>query len=150
MKMPALARLILLSSVLCCVNLAQAVEHVSVGESSAILYDAPSTKAKKLFVVNRYMPFEQVVTLDAWVKVRDRSGALYWLEKRVLANKKYVFAVNPLIDVRAEPDLAAARVFQVRQQVALELLEVSGTGWVKVRHKDGDTGYARSSEVWGE
>lgn len=150
MKMLATARLISLGAIFCCVNLAQAVEHVSVGESSAILYDAPSTKANKLFVVNRYMPFEQVVTLDNWVKVRDRSGALFWLEKRVLANKKYVFAVNPLIDVRAEPDFAATRVFQIRQQVALELLEVTGTGWVKVRHKDGDTGYARSSEVWGE
>lgn len=131
-------------------GLAQAVDHVSVGESVAILYDAPSLKAKKLFVVNRYMPFEQVVTLDNWVKVRDRSGALYWLEKRVLSDKKYVFALNPLLDVRAEADFAAARVFQVRGQVALELLETTGTGWIKVRHKDGDTGFVRSTEVWGE
>ena len=129
---------------------AYAVDYVSVGDSSAILYDAPSLKAKKLFVVNRYMPFEQVVTLDNWVKVRDRSGGLYWLEKRVLSNKKYVFAVNPLVDVRAEPDFGAARVFQVRQQVALELLENTGTGWLKVRHKDGETGYVRSIEVWGQ
>lgn len=129
---------------------AHAVDFVSVGDSSAILYDAPSLKAKKLFVVNRYMPFEQVVTLDNWVKVRDRSGGLYWLEKRVLSNKKYVFVVNPLVDVRAEPDLGVARVFQVRQQVALELLENTGTGWLKVRHKDGETGYVRTIEVWGQ
>lgn len=135
---------------LCAASAVQAVDYVSVGESSAILFDAPSLKAKKLFVVNRYMPFEQVVTLDNWVKVRDRSGALYWLEKRVLTNKNYVFAVNPLVDVRTEPDLGASRVFQARQNVAMELLEVTGTGWVKVRHKDGDAGYVRSSEVWGE
>ncbi|MFA6970348.1 MAG: SH3 domain-containing protein [Gallionella sp.] len=134
----------------CAVSTAQAVDYVSVGEGSAILYDAPSLKARKLFVVSRYMPFEQVVTLDNWVKVRDRSGALYWLEKRVLTNKKYVFAVNPLVDVRAEPDFGSKRVYQVRGQVALELLEVTGTGWVKVRHKDGETGYVRSTEVWGE
>lgn len=132
------------------VSTAQAVDYVSVGESSAILYDAPSQKAKKLFVVNRYMPFEQVVTLDNWVKVRDRSGGLYWLEKHVLTNKKYVYAVSPLLDVRAEPDSGSARVFQVRGQVAMELLEATGTGWAKVRHKDGDVGYVRSSEVWGE
>ena len=57
-----------------------AMDYVSVSDSSAILYDAPSTKAKKLFVVNRYMPFEQVVTLNSWVKVRDRSCGLYWVE----------------------------------------------------------------------
>lgn len=134
----------------CAVSTAQAVDYVSVGEGSAILYDAPSLKAKKLFVVSRYMPFEQVVTLDNWVKVRDRSGALYWLEKRVLTNKNYVYAVNPVVDVRADADSGAQRVFQVRGQVALELLEVTGTGWVKVRHKDGETGFVRSTEVWGE
>lgn len=135
---------------LCAANMAHAVVHVSVGESSAILYDAPSLKAKKLFVVNRYMPFEQVVTLDNWVKVRDRSGGLYWLEKRVLSNKNYVFALNPIIDVHTLPDMASPRLFQVRGQVAMELLETTGTGWVKVHHKDGEVGYALSSEVWGE
>jgi SH3 domain protein len=126
-----------------------AVDYVSVSESSAILYDAPSTKAKKLFVVNRYMPFEQIVTLDDWVKVRDRSGGLYWVEKRVLSNKRYVYALLPLVDVRAEPDASSARVFQVRQQIALERLESTGTGWIKVRHQDGNVGYVRSTEVWG-
>lgn len=129
---------------------AHAVDYVSVGESSAILYDAPSLKAEKLFVVNRYMPFEQIVTLDNWVKVRDRSGAMYWVEKRVLSSKRYVFALPPLLDVRAEPDLGAARLFQVRQQVALERLESTATGWVKVRHQDADVGYVRSAEVWGD
>ena len=126
-----------------------AVEYVSVSESNAILYDAPSIKAKKLFVVNRYMPFEQVVTLDSWVKVRDRSGGLYWVEKRVLSNKRYVFALLPLLDARAEPDFASPLVFQVRQQVALEHIESTGTGWIKVRHQDGNVGYVRSTEVWG-
>ena len=128
---------------------AHAVDYVSVSESSAILYDAPSTKAKKLFVVNRYMPFEQIVTLDDWVKVRDRSGGLYWVEKRVLSNKRYVYALLPLVDVRAEPDVSSARVFQVRQQTALERLESTGTGWIKVRHQDGSVGYVRSTEMWG-
>lgn len=130
-------------------NGAYAVDYVSVSESSAILYDAPSIKAKKLFVVNRYMPFEQVVTLEGWVKVRDRSGGLYWVEQRVLSNKRYVFALLPLVDVRAEPELGAARMFQVRQQVALERLESTGTGWIKVRHQDGNVGFVRITEVWG-
>ena len=134
----------------CSANAAHAADYVSVGESSAILYDAPSLKAKKMFVVNRYMPFEQVVVLDNWIKVRDRSGALYWIEKRVLSSTRYVFALSPVLDVRAEPDLGAPRLFQVRQQVALERLESTGTGWIKVRHQNGDAGYVRSIEVWGE
>lgn len=141
--------LLVLFALLSGASAVHAVDYVSVSESSAILYDAPSVKAKKLFVVNRYMPFEQVVTLDDWIKVRDRSGGLYWVEKRVLSNKRYVFALLPLLDVRAEPDLGAARLFQARQQIALEFLESTGTGWIKVRHQDGNVGYVRSTEVWG-
>ena len=145
-----LARLTAVAGVLYCAGAAYAADFVSVSESSAILYDAPSLKAKKLFVVNRHMPFEQVVTLDSWVKVRDRSGSLYWVEKRVLSGKRYVFALPALLDVRAEPDSGAARVLQVRQQVALERLESTGTGWVKVRYQDAEIGYVRSTEVWGD
>lgn len=143
------ARLFALFAVYVSANMAHAVEYVSVGETNAILYDAPSIKAKKLFVVNRYMPFEEVVTLDSWVKVRDRSGGLYWVEKRVLSDKRYVIALLPLVDVRAAPDISSPRLFQVRQQVALERMDSTGTGWIKVRHQDGNVGYVRSIEVWG-
>ena len=128
---------------------AGAVEYVSVNENNAILYDAPSIKAKKLFVVNRYMPFEQIVTLDSWVKVRDRSGGLYWVEKRLLSNKRYVFALLTLVDVHAQPEFGSPLVFQVRQQVALERIDSAGTGWIRVRHLDGNMGYVRNTEVWG-
>lgn len=152
-RFPPLFRLagsIIVAGLLCGANAAIAVDYVSVSESSAILYDAPSLKAKKKFVVNRYMPFEQIVMLADWVKVRDSKGELSWVEKRVLSSKRYVFALPPLLDVRAEPDSGAARLFQVRQQVALERLESTGTGWVKVRHQDADVGYVRSTEVWGD
>ncbi len=129
---------------------ADAADFVSVRDSSAVLYDAPSTMAKKLFVVNRYMPFEQVVTLHSWVKVRDRSGKLYWIEKRVLSNDRYVYALLPLVDVRAQPDISSASVFQVRQQVAMQYLESTGSGWIKVQHLDGNVGFVRSTEVWGD
>jgi SH3 domain protein len=128
---------------------AQATEYISVKENHAILYDAPSVKAKKLFVVNRYMPLEQVVVLDSWVKVRDKSGGLYWVEKKLLSSTRYVFALLPLVDVLDQPVDGAKLVFQVRQQIALELLESTGAGWIKVKHLDGEVGYVRSSDVWG-
>ena len=143
-------RSLMLFLLLCGSGVAHAVDFVSVSEDSAVLYDAPSLKAKKLFIVNRYMPFEQVVTLNDWVKVRDRSGGLYWVEKRVLGSKRYVFALSPLLDVRASADFSAPVVFRVRQQVALERIESTGTGWIKVRHRDGEAGYVRSTDVWGE
>src|SRR6266481_642729 len=138
-----------LFALLCGVTTSHAVDYVSVGDSSAILYDASSSKAKKLFIVNRYLPLEVVITLDNWVKVRDRSGGLYWIEKQALSNQRYVFALLALVDVRKQPDVNAEPICQVRQQVALEWLESTGTGWIKVRHQDGEVGYVRSSDVWG-
>lgn len=129
---------------------AQAIDYMSVSAAHAILYDAPSLQAKRLFVVNRYMPFEVVVSLDTWVKVRDRSGALYWVEKGVMSFKRYVYAVSPVVDIRSEPDFSSPSVLQVRQQVALEVLENTNTGWLKVRHQDGLLGFVKHSDVWGD
>lgn len=150
MKSTILIRSLALAVLLCGVSAAHSADFVSVREGSAILYDAPSIKAKKLYVVNRYMPFEQVVALHSWVKVRDRSGKLYWVEKRVLSNERYVFALRSLVNVRSGPSVRSARVFQVRQQVALELLESTNASWVKVRHQDGNIGYVRKTDVWGD
>lgn len=129
---------------------ALAVDYVSVATPTAILYDAPSAQAQKLFVVNRHMPLEQVIELADWVKVRDRSGGLYWVEKKALGSTRYVLVVSPLIEMRAAADASSALVCQVRQQVLLERLESTGAGWLKVRHPDGETGYVRSAEVWGD
>jgi len=129
---------------------AHAVDYVSVADSAAILYDAPSLKAKKIFVVSRYLPLEQVVNLDNWVKVRDSSGGLAWVEKRALSSKRFVVVTAPLAAIRQAPEEKSAMLIQVKQQVALEWLENTGTGWLKVRHLDGATGYVRTTGVWGD
>lgn len=129
---------------------ALALDYGSVVNPSAILYDAPSLKAKKLYVVSRYTPLELVVSLNDWVKVRDQAGSLTWIEKRALGNARYVVVTAALADVRQTPDTAAALVFQARKQVALEWLERTGAGWIKVRHPDGAIGYIRTLEVWGD
>lgn len=129
---------------------AHALDYASVAVSSAILYDAPSLKAKKIFVVNRYLPLEQVVSLDDWVKVRDSSGSLAWIEKQALNSKRFVAVMTPLATVYQSVETDAPVAFNTRQQVALEWLESSGNGWVKVRHLDGMMGYVRATEVWGD
>jgi SH3 domain protein len=129
---------------------AGAVDYMSVADGSAVMYDAPSLKAKKLFVVSRYTPLEQVVSLQDWVKVRDSSGSLAWMEKRALSGRRFVTVAVALAAVHQAPDENAAVVAQVKQRVALEWLDSTGAGWVKVRHPDGVTGYVKTTEVWGD
>lgn len=129
---------------------AHALDYVSVADSTAILYDAPSLKAKKLFVVSRHLPLEQVVSLDSWVKVRDSSGSLSWIEKRALSSKRFVVVTATLAVMRQAPEETAAVALQARQHVVLELLESAGSGWLKVWHQDGVTGYVKTADVWGD
>ena len=128
---------------------AQAADYVSVADSTAILHDAPSLKAKKIFVVSRYLPLEQVVVLDNWVKARDSSGSLAWIEKRALSSKRFVVVTAALAAIREAPETGATVIMQAHQQVALEWLESTGTGWIKVRHQDGVAGYVSTADVWG-
>lgn len=142
--------LVLLAALSAATGSAQAVDYVSVADNAAVLYDAPSLKAKKIFVVSRYLPLEQVVNLDNWVKVRDSSGGLAWIEKRALSNKRFVAVTVAVAAIRQAPEEKSAVLAQVKQHVALEWLENTGTGWIKVRHLDGATGYVKTTEVWGD
>jgi len=128
---------------------AAAAEFRSVQESAAVLYDAPSRAATPLYVVSRHYPLEVVVNLEAWAKVRDHTGALSWVEKKALGEKRMVLVTAPAAEARVRPEEGAPLAFSAAQNVALELLEIAPNGWLRVRHTDGASGYLRSSLVWG-
>ncbi|HET9471992.1 MAG TPA: SH3 domain-containing protein [Usitatibacter sp.] len=124
-------------------------EFRSVGDRPAILYDAPSARADKLFAVTRLYPFEVLVKLDQWTKVRDANGEVGWIENGALGDRATAVVTVAVADVRARPDPQAPLVFEAYKQVLLEILEPAANGWVKVRHRDGQEGYVRVSHVWG-
>lgn len=128
---------------------AAAAEFRSIGERAAILYDAPSLKADRVFVASRGHPFEVLVKLDQWTKVRDAGGEVAWVENKALGDRRSAMVSVPVADVRAAPDAKSALVFEAYRQVLLELLEPPAEGWVKVRHRDGQQGYARAAHLWG-
>lgn len=124
-------------------------EFRSTAEDGAILYDAPSARAKKLYVLSRLYPVEIMVSVDNWVKVRDQSGELAWMEKKALTEKRTVIVTVPVCEVRQSPEEKSALVLQAQQGVVLDLAELAEGGWVKLRHADGQTGYAKVNQVWG-
>jgi SH3-like domain-containing protein len=131
---------------------ATAAEFVVTGEA-AVLYDAPSVKGKPLFVVGRDYPLEVVVSLDAWLKVRDAGGTVAWVERKAVADRRMLVVRTPVAEILANPDAAAPLVFKAEQNVLLELVDSTQTpiapGWAKVRHRDGQTGFVRIAQVWG-
>ena len=128
---------------------ASAGEFRSIAEPGTPMYDAPSVRAKKLFVASRHYPVEVVINIDAWVKVRDQAGDLAWVEKKTLSDKRTVIVTAAVADIRQTANDQAALVFQAQQGVALDVAEPPAGGWVKVRHVDGQTGYIKINQVWG-
>ena len=136
--------------------LACAADYRATSDPATVLYDAPSTRAKPMFVYGRDVPVEVLVVVEGWTKVRDESGTIGWIASKSLSDKRMLEVRAPGADVRAAPDNAAPVVFRADKDVLLELAEpatspaaASAPGWVKVRHRDGATGYVRLSQVFG-
>ena len=127
---------------------AQAVDFRTV-ELPAILYDAPSLKGVKRFVIKRDTPVETVVSLEGWIKVRDAEGGLAWIEKKILSERRTLMVNVSRAEVRQTADDAAPLVFEAEKNVSLDYVETVPGGWVKVRHRDGQSGFVRANQVWG-
>lgn len=127
---------------------AQAGDFLTV-ETPALLYDAPSQKGNRLFVIRRDTPVELVVALDGWAKVRDAEGVLAWIERKSLSNRRSLIVTASKAEVRQTADEASSLVFSAEKNVALDFLETLPGGWVKARHRDGQSGFVRANQVWG-
>lgn len=125
-----------------------AIEFRSVAQP-AILYDTPSDKGRKLAIILAGTPVEVVVALDKWIKVRDPDGALTWIERRALAERRTVLVTVARTNVRQQAEETSPAVFATVKNAVLDIAEAPANGWVKVRHRDGASGYLRINEVWG-
>jgi SH3-like domain-containing protein len=150
---PRLARRLLASAFLlagACVSLsAYALDYKTVGAAPAVMYDAPSEKGRRVFVAPRGMPVEVVLTYGDWSKVRDSAGSLSWVESKMLAAKRNVIVTATNAKIRAAAQDTSPIVFSADKNVLLEVSEPTTSGWLKVKHRDGQSGYVKMSDVWG-
>lgn len=129
---------------------ATALEFKSVAAPKAILYDAPSTAAKKILLLSQGYPVEVIVNLGEWLKVRDAQGSISWIEAKQLSGKRTVMVIAANAEMRSSADAASSLVATLEKDVVLEIGETKLTnGWLKVKHRDGMTGFILVSSVWG-
>lgn len=129
---------------------AAALEYRSVAVPKAVLYDAPSSSAKKVLLLSQYYPVEIIVNLGDWIKVRDAQGSISWVEAKQLSSKRTVMVNINQAEIRQAADAASMLVATVEKDVALEVIDLKlNNGWLKVKHRDGATGYILISSTWG-
>ncbi len=126
-----------------------ALEFRAIVEHGAAFYDAPSDKAKKLFVVSKGYPVEVLINNGDWLRVRDQSGALAWVTKKSLGARHTVVVTAAKAEVHAAADAKSPLMFMAERNVIFELVDAGTTGWAKIRHRDGAVGFVRIEQVWG-
>lgn len=128
---------------------AMAVEYRSIATAKAVMYDAPSKEASKLYLLGGGYPVEIIVNLGDWLKVRDQLGSLSWVESKSLSAKRMVLT-TATTDIKASEDANSVMLATVEKDVVLELVSPTiKNGWVKVKHRDGITGFVQVASVWG-
>ena len=126
-----------------------AFDFKSVGGAPVILYDTPSPKGAKMYVAPQGMPLQVVSSYGDWVKVRDANGELAWTEAKGLSARRNVIVRTPGAKVYAGPEETAQVLMTADKGVVLELVDPTALTWIRVRHRDGISGYVRSNDVWG-
>ncbi len=127
-----------------------ATDFKQISENGTILFDGPSSKSTKQFILGTGTPVEVIVAVAGWAKVRDASGALGWVEPRQLGNRTQVQVKVPFATVRAQANENAAVVFSAEKDVLLTLAEPNpSSGWVRVSHRDGVAGFVRIESLFG-
>jgi SH3-like domain-containing protein len=121
----------------------------SVVSEAAVLYDAPSIKAKKLYIVKKFTPLEVLVSLDGMSKVREAEGSIAWIDKKQLGETRTVAVIANQAEIRQTPEANAPVLTTAEKWVALELQELPINGWARVKHRDGASGFVRSTQLWG-
>lgn len=130
--------------------MALAQDFRSVSVSKAVLYDAPSSAAKKILLLSQNYPVEVVVNLGDWLKVRDAQGSLNWIEAKQLSNKRTVMVTANNAEIRQAAEITANLVAKLEKDVVLDVADLSlSNGWIKVKHRDGVAGYILMTSTWG-
>jgi SH3 domain protein len=137
----------LLLILMLCAAPALALDFRSTANPAAVLYDAPSTAAKPLFVLSKGYPLEVVVSIAGWAKVRDSSGAMAWIAADRLS-PVHTVVVRTAADIRAQAQDSAPVSARVAAGVILVWLE-NVDNWAKVRLPDQSIGYIKLDQVWG-
>ncbi|GAB4170184.1 MAG: hypothetical protein OHK0026_01310 [Rhodocyclaceae bacterium] len=145
--MSAVTRCLLAAAAAACAN-ASAQDFRSLA-APALMYDAPSAQATPRFVIARATPVEVIVSIEGWAKVRDASGGLAWVARGKLSERRTLIVIAERAEVRSDPSEGAAAVFIAERDVVLDYVEAGPPGWVRVRHRDGQTGFVRVTQVWG-
>ncbi len=126
----------------------QARDMVSVARPEINMRAGPGTRHPTLWTLAQGYPLEVLQTQGNWLKVRDFENDAGWVYRPLVNKKAYVIVKSRTANVRQAPNLRARVLGKAGYGDVLRQLE-RRSGWVKVQHHAGTTGWIARQLLWG-
>jgi SH3-like domain-containing protein len=143
---------IILAGLLCVEGASALALEFKTTREQTIVYDNPTHRSKKLSILSSDYPVE-ILDRDeeGWLKVRDMSGEIGWVEDQSVGTRKRVLVRNNYAEILRQPESNARLAFRAEKGVVLERLSSPDEeGWVRVRIPNTrQEGFIKSTHLWG-
>ncbi len=135
---------------------AQAATAIKVSQMVSIVRDnvnirsGPGKKYQVLWELDLGMPLRIVETRGNWYKVSDFEGDVGWVYKTMVTRTPHLVVRKGVgrVTIYSKPASSAKIVGQAESGVVFRTLDRK-TGWAKVRHQSGLTGWIQRDLLWG-
>ena len=126
------------------------------GRKSVNVRSGPKANDTILFTLQSTYPLAVIDKKGRRVKVTDYEGDSGWIHEGLLSTKSYVIVNLKSINLRSEPGLDSSgkpigkMLFTAPKGVVFEVIGVDKkSGWLHLRHADGDDAWCSAKIVWG-
>jgi len=126
-------------------------EMLSVKGEKVNLRSGPGKNFPVLYEYGKGFPLMVVTKKGDWVKVKDFEKDSGWIHKSLLIKKRQMVvkvASRGKINIRSGPGTKYKKIGEAYYGVIFDSL-LTKSGWVKVRHETGLTGWVKRDLLWG-
>ncbi len=121
---------------------------VSVEGTTINMRSGPGEKYTILWKLGKGYPLKVLAAKGDWLRVSDFEDDIGWVHRKLVGRKAHLVVKKQRINLRSGPGTKYKIVGKANHGVVFRTLE-RRSGWVKVRHENGLTGWVMRSLLWG-
>jgi SH3-like domain-containing protein len=121
---------------------------VSISGNKVNLRSGPGTNYAILWELGKGYPLRVIDSRGGWLKVVDFENDEGWVSSKLVSRSPYLIVKRNRINIRGGPGTRYRVVGQANYGVVFRTLE-RRSGWVKIKHENGMSGWVERSLLWG-
>ncbi|MCK5323386.1 MAG: SH3 domain-containing protein [Desulfobulbaceae bacterium] len=121
---------------------------VSIANEKVNLRSGPGKKYSVLWELGKGFPLQIVSSKGNWLKVTDFEKDTGWIYKKLITDKRHLIVKKKRVNIRNKPGKNGNIIGKANYGVVFRTLETK-SGWAKVKHENGLTGWIKRDLLWG-